>query len=256
VHFPSPRVGYARLTYSGARTDTLFLQKTEDGGANWRATPLAANTFHQIRFFDEKIGLAAFRANDPIYLTTDGGSTWRAHQLSFDEQWVDDIEFVLGDASKVFAAFGRNLFFSSDTGKTWSPLTVPDLGFLRDIEMGDAEHGWIGCHYGVMRIRAQSVSVGSQHGVGPVCHYLLHANRPNPFRQATTIGFGLFAPDRVTLGIYDLCGRELSLLVDHCWLDRGHHVFDFHGGDLPSGIYLYRLVVGGRQTTRRMVLLK
>jgi len=80
-------------------------------------------------------------------------------------------------------------------------------------------------------------------------------NHPNPFTPSTTIPYVLGQATRVTLVVYDALGREVRRLIEEQHA-AGPHAVEFIAGDLPSGIYLYRLEAGGRQTTRTMVLLK
>jgi predicted outer membrane repeat protein len=82
--------------------------------------------------------------------------------------------------------------------------------------------------------------------------------RPNPFNPRTTIAFRTSAPGHVRLEILDLRGRRIAVLVDR-ELGAGRHawVWDGHDGDgraVPSGVYLPRVVAGGRVATGRMTL--
>jgi hypothetical protein len=90
----------------------------------------------------------------------------------------------------------------------------------------------------------------------------LGQNYPNPFNAETTIRFELAeAAEAVSVSIYDLMGRRLSLLslggmaagsYDFVWNGR-----DDNGRPVASGIYFYRLEIGSSFVeTRRMTLLK
>lgn len=80
-------------------------------------------------------------------------------------------------------------------------------------------------------------------------------NYPNPFNPTTTIGFALPQGQHVTLKVFDLLGREVATLVDG-ELSTGEHSVVFDAKDLPSGIYLYRLNIGGHIQTRSMMVLR
>lgn len=90
--------------------------------------------------------------------------------------------------------------------------------------------------------------------------FSLAQNYPNPFNPETAIRYTVEAPSRVRLTVYDVMGREVARLVD----DRvaaGTHTSTWRGRDgagvlMPSGLFLYRLEVDGRATSRWMVLLK
>jgi parallel beta-helix repeat protein len=86
----------------------------------------------------------------------------------------------------------------------------------------------------------------------------LISTTPNPFNQSTTIVFGLADPARVTLRVYDVTGREVASLKDRL-MSVGTHRVTWDGttatGDrVSSGIYFYRLTVGDRSHTGRMVM--
>ena len=68
---------------------------------------------------------------------------------------------------------------------------------------------------------------------------------PNPFTDATTIGFELPTETHVRLRVYDLLGREIATLVDD-FRHTGQHRAVFRKEGLPSGTYVYRLEALGR----------
>ena len=78
---------------------------------------------------------------------------------------------------------------------------------------------------------------------------------PNPFTDATTIGFELPTGTRVRLRVYDLLGREIATLVDDFRL-AGQHRAVFRKEGLPSGTYVYRLEAMGQVQLGRMVLVR
>jgi hypothetical protein len=93
----------------------------------------------------------------------------------------------------------------------------------------------------------------------PDASYLAQ-NYPNPFNPATRISFGLSAPSRVSLRIYDTSGRLVRTLVEG---ERGAGRFtelwdgrDSGGRAVASGIYFYRLSAGGFERTKKMILLR
>lgn len=69
---------------------------------------------------------------------------------------------------------------------------------------------------------------------------------PNPFNPTTTLSYQLLVASRVSLRIYDLLGREVSVLVDG-FEEAGYHSTEFDGSKLSSGVYLGRFVVQPQQ---------
>jgi hypothetical protein len=87
----------------------------------------------------------------------------------------------------------------------------------------------------------------------------LEQNRPNPFRDGTTIAFRTRSAAPVTLEVFDVRGRRLATLLDERVFDvTGRHTATWNGrtasGDrAPNGIYFYRLTADGKALTRKMV---
>ncbi|HCA80347.1 MAG TPA: glycoside hydrolase [Bacteroidetes bacterium] len=93
--------------------------------------------------------------------------------------------------------------------------------------------------------------------------FALHQNYPNPFNPATAISFQLPAPSGVEgsavsfvkLSIYDELGREVAALVNGT-KSAGLHTVSWDARDVPSGVYVYRLAVGNRVESKKMLLVK
>ncbi len=83
----------------------------------------------------------------------------------------------------------------------------------------------------------------------------LDQNYPNPFNPSTAIEFNLDHTQNVTLGVYDLTGRQVALLVDGQRTAGTYRVM-FDGTQLASGLYLYQLRTANQILIRKMTLLK
>jgi|GEM_PF-4658842 len=86
--------------------------------------------------------------------------------------------------------------------------------------------------------------------------FILRQNYPNPFNELTAINFSLIEESFVDLKVYDILGREIKIIKDEK-MERGDHKAYFDGKGLPSGTYIYRLTVNGRNfITKKMILMK
>jgi DNA-binding beta-propeller fold protein YncE len=88
----------------------------------------------------------------------------------------------------------------------------------------------------------------------------LYQNFPNPFNPTTTISFTLPKRTDTELSVYNVRGQLVRRLVQSS-LDEGHNEYvwdakDSNGNMVSSGIYFYRLKVGKKVLTKKMVLLK
>ncbi|MBI2619363.1 MAG: T9SS type A sorting domain-containing protein, partial [Ignavibacteriales bacterium] len=93
-------------------------------------------------------------------------------------------------------------------------------------------------------------------GVGEIpAEFVLHQNYPNPFNPNTRIAFSLPAFSHAALTVYDILGREVSVLVDE-ELAAGYYSVGFDAGLLPSGTYVAVLRAGEHRAAKKMLLLK
>ncbi|MCF7809257.1 MAG: family 10 glycosylhydrolase [Candidatus Marinimicrobia bacterium] len=84
---------------------------------------------------------------------------------------------------------------------------------------------------------------------------VLHQNFPNPFNPDTRISYTIPRPMRVDLSVYNVRGQEVQQLVNEHQI-AGNHELNFHGSELPTGVYLLRLSTEEGSQTRRMLLIK
>ena len=67
------------------------------------------------------------------------------------------------------------------------------------------------------------------------------------------VAFGLDRPARVTLTAFAMDGREVTVLMART-LPSGRHSLHVDEEALPSGLYVYRLRIGGRVESRRVLV--
>jgi hypothetical protein len=85
--------------------------------------------------------------------------------------------------------------------------------------------------------------------------YSLSQNYPNPFNPSTVVSYQLPAASDVKLVVYDLLGREVSVLVNGR-KEAGVHEVKFDAGGLASGMYVYRLRAGDYVGVKKLMVLK
>lgn len=83
----------------------------------------------------------------------------------------------------------------------------------------------------------------------------LYQNFPNPFNPATNIKFYLPEQRHVNVGVYNIVGQRVALLLDEA-LQEGEHTLTWDASDMPSGLYIVQLELGNRVLTRKMTLIK
>jgi hypothetical protein len=82
-------------------------------------------------------------------------------------------------------------------------------------------------------------------------------NSPNPFREQTTIRFGVARASSVSCAIHDAAGRQVRSLL-RASVPAGRHQVEWDGRDdagnrLGGGVYFARLQVDGWSASRRVL---
>jgi len=109
--------------------------------------------------------------------------------------------------------------------------------------------------------KINGIEYGTKIPLGVVAHpptettFSLFQNFPNPFNPSTVISYQLPMASHVTLNIYDVLGRQVAILVNEKQT-AGQHSINFKAGNLPSGVYFYRLATRSYIATKKMILLK
>ena len=86
--------------------------------------------------------------------------------------------------------------------------------------------------------------------------FILHQNYPNPFNPSTRIRYELLQGSDVKLEICNLLGESVSTLIN-TYQSAGTYEATCDGLGLPSGVYIYTLVVDGKRLqTKKMTLMK
>jgi sugar lactone lactonase YvrE len=105
---------------------------------------------------------------------------------------------------------------------------------------------------------------GGQVGVGdfqnPVAHRL-YPSSPNPFRMSTQIAFDLSEPAAVSLQVFDFKGRLVRTLHQNSGMQPGEFTLAWNGTDdsgrsMTPGMYFFRLQVGNRVSSQKVVLIQ
>ena len=88
----------------------------------------------------------------------------------------------------------------------------------------------------------------------------LHQNMPNPFNPNTNIGYYVPERCRVQLGVFDVKGSMVAVLVDESQAEGTYRVYwngrYTNGTEAASGVYFYRLRAGKKMLSRKMILLR
>ncbi len=138
----------------------------------------------------------------------------------------------------------RRLFFMPDSHGRY--IATDSLGAV-----------WIAAYGGVVRWEPPSRPFVEEIEARP-SGYELYPVYPNPFNSIVNILFSLGVSGDVRIGVYDVLGREVRVLVEGRVGEGVHRVFwdgrDDDGFELASGVYLVRIEAENFRKVRKVVL--
>ena len=129
---------------------------------------------------------------------------------------------------------------------------------MNDVSFTDANNGTaVGGDYGVstiLRTTNGGVFVNQISSEIPE-GFSLYQNYPNPFNPLTNIRFDILKSSNVKLIVYNILGKEITILVNEK-LTAGSYKVDWNASDYPSGVYFYKLITYEYVAVKKMVLIK
>lgn len=96
---------------------------------------------------------------------------------------------------------------------------------------------------------------GIKNSRGVPTSFSLSQNYPNPFNPTTRIDYSIAKRTHVSLGVFNVLGEEVALLISGVE-QPGSYVVTFNAGDLPSGVYFYRIIAGNYSAVKKLVLIE
>lgn len=241
--------------------------KSTNFGDNW--TPLSSGTdewLTSVSFLDDSFGIAA--GNHGVILRTeDAGNSWKdisPSGITFD---FTDVSLFRGFNSSnrmnkkntgiVAVGYGGTIVYSPNGGDTWIEQNSLTKHPLTACFFSDSISGTVVGHYGtILRTDSlQTTSVGLEDYLGEKWKEdsPLGQNYPNPFSESTSIPFSVSYRAPIDLRIFDLQGKQVDRLI-HEELRPGTYEYEWEPKHLPSGIYVYRLQIGFRSYSEKLIL--
>lgn len=182
-------------------------------------------------------------------ITTNTGFSWVSTSYSGSPVRVDFVSPV-----NAYGVGGTNIYFTSNIGANWA-VNFTYSENLYNLQMINGNVGVaVGDNGTVLRNENLFTSVNIVSGNVPEKFYLSQ-NYPNPFNPETGIEFSITKSSNVKIKVFDILGKEIKELINE-ELPVGTYRTIFNAGDLPSGIYIYRIITPDFTDSRKMMLIK
>jgi photosystem II stability/assembly factor-like uncharacterized protein len=255
-YFLDHKIGWA-VGYSPFSTDAGYIAKTIDGGISWIYKD---RTFGgQVDYFGVEFvdSLKGFAVGGSVSKTTDGGNNWQG----ISGVYGCDIGF-LDDRNGWVSGYGQ-IYKTTDGGETWEKQLDSIISY-RLINLIILKKDKVAYILGVspqnrnatlLRADLSNISSVEENNETIPSEFYLSQNYPNPFNPTTGIEYKLSRQEMVTINVYNILGEEVATLVNEEKL-AGTYEVEFNGGDLSSGVYIYRFQAGNFSDVKKFILLK
>jgi photosystem II stability/assembly factor-like uncharacterized protein len=242
----------------GNNIGSNIILRTIDGGKNWDSTSvLSYGSLESVCFVDENIGWVGGYTH--LFKTNNGGLSWK-QQISSADVYFTSLCFY--DANLGWAVGQNRIVKTIDGGQTW--IRYPHLtvqSSLLSVKFVNSTTGWAVGMYGAI--------FKTNDGGGPPSILERYHNQntaiingiadfkaePNPFNPSTKISYILSNPADVIIKIFSVKGDKVATLIN-AKQEAGSHTIIFNAQDLPSGLYISKLVAGTKVYTKKITLIK
>lgn len=233
VSFLNANIGFA--------VDQNSLNKSTDGGANWISgefTPTGGPSAIKMFNINAGIGWICTRSSSSpgkIYRTSNAGVNWTEQTTSLA-------------SGKSFTCISMNSVNNGwcGTGGVTLEMRMANKNYKPD--RNQLTNG------GIFKYTDNVTIAGNENNILPGS-FELKQNYPNPFNPETKIEYSVPVNGLVTVKVFDVMGREVSVLVNE-YKNSGSYSVSFNGSGLTSGIYFLKMRAGEFEKTRVMSLIK
>ncbi|RPI19611.1 MAG: T9SS C-terminal target domain-containing protein [Ignavibacteriae bacterium] len=250
-------------------SDAGKIYKTTDQGNNW--IPLncltSNNNIRDVLFLNDNTGwVTGYSINSDqtignIAKSTNGGASWTIaftgnlifYSISVTNNQISAVGW------KTLATTPSSIVRSTNNGLNWffQNTIIPDarlnsVAFIN--ENSGIAVGSMGLILKTTNGGGQPIDVINISKNVPNIFYL-EQNYPNPFNPSTNICYTLKLSCYVRLSIFDITGKEVSVIVNQKE-NAGNYEVEWDGSNFASGIYFYKLETETFSDTKKMILIK
>ncbi|MEO8169154.1 MAG: T9SS type A sorting domain-containing protein, partial [bacterium] len=187
-----------------------------------------------------------------VFRSSDNGDNWTLVQA------IPFVTSIVTIGSTIFVgSFGDGIWRSTNYGTTWGQINegLSSSAYYVLSLSANGQYIFDGTNNANVWRRPLSQVVSVYQSDESPGAFRLDQNYPNPFNPSTTIKFQIPRAGDVSLKVFDVLGREVSVLANEK-LEAGRYQRTFDAAGLASGVYFYRLQAGGFTLTKRLLLMR
>ncbi len=262
IFFADANTGFVALSQTGLK-GVLF---TSNGGLNW-TTYSTGSTKYIESVYLRPSGLGFVGCDSSLLLkTTNFGLNWSQITVPNNLR-VQNINFA-NENTGWFLGTNRNspntgkLYVTNNGGASFQVMMSLMSFDVKGYSFVDAVNGYICGDSGkVLKTTNGGLTFVTHNPEITPENFSLSQNYPNPFNPVTNIKFDIPKSGFVKITVFDLLGREITRLVDE-QMQPGSYNVDWDASNYPSGVYFYKIIVGGNTNdgeyteSKKMVLVK
>lgn len=241
-----------------ACADCLGMYKTTNGGLNWSIIELpnsgVLGNLNKINVVNSNYCWVV-GSDNKVFFSSNFGDNWDSIGRAKGSDIVYCSFFSSMNTGWAGGSYGR-LFKSTNGGYNWINQNLA-TAYQRAIVFIDDYTGWT-CGGGgrILHTNTGGVTSISDNNKYFPEEYVLEQNFPNPFNAGTIIDYSLSQNAFIELSIFNITGKMVKTLLNK-YQNPGNYKVIFKSGDLPSGIYFYRLMINNSiQITKKMIITK
>lgn len=232
---------------------------SHDNGASWNPIAFVKTYVSTFALSGKNLfaGSPDYSAENPggIFLSTDDGESWSSINTGLTST---NIRSLAVSGTNLFAGtYGGGVFLSTNNGASWTAVNSGLSNLKVYVLAVSGGYLFAGTYGGaVWRCPLTEMITPVERLTADLpARFSLDQNYPNPFNPSTTIEFALPHSGLATLKIFNLLGEQVAMLVNEA-RPAGTYRIGWNAGNLPSGVYLYRLQAGEFTETKKLILLR
>ena len=225
----------------------------------WQNPLPQGNSLNDGFFINENYGWLVGNSGT-ILKTSNGGSTWINQSIN---KTVTLIPVYFTDINNgTIVGSNSTILKTTNKGSSWFRQSTNVYSWFEDIFYLDENNGMIVGHSDKVLKTTNGGMTFIEEETNPYQSNSFHLfqNYPNPFNPSTKIRYSVPQSSTVIIKVFDTLGNEIETLVNEEKSAGIYEVeFNSHSGEvrnLPSGVYFYRLLIGDKIETKKMILMR